>query len=87
MRYIKRLDPDSTLDLESLPVDDAATYRLFQEGRTDAIFQPPSERASSTVAVMGASLAEHERFRVTRRVRAHPRPGVTAQPAPPPGAG
>ena len=39
LRYIKRLDPDSTLDLEAIPVDDASTFRLFQEGRTDAIFQ------------------------------------------------
>jgi DNA polymerase-3 subunit alpha len=39
LRYIKRLDPDSTLDLEAIPVNDAPTFRLFQEGRTDAIFQ------------------------------------------------
>ena len=39
MRYIKHLDPASTLDLEAIPVDDAPTFRLFQEGRTDAIFQ------------------------------------------------
>ena len=39
LRYIKRLDPESTLDLETIPVDDAPTFRLFQEGRTDAIFQ------------------------------------------------
>jgi DNA polymerase III subunit alpha len=39
LRYIKRLDPGSTLDLEAIPVDDAPTFRLFQEGRTDAIFQ------------------------------------------------
>ena len=39
LRYIKRLDPESTLDLDAIPVDDAPTFRLFQEGRTDAIFQ------------------------------------------------
>jgi len=39
MRYIKRLDPASTLDLDTIPVDDAKTFKLFQEGRVDAIFQ------------------------------------------------
>ena len=39
MQYIKQLDPTSTLNLETLPLDDAPTYKLFQEGRTDAIFQ------------------------------------------------
>ncbi|MEP6702272.1 MAG: DNA polymerase III subunit alpha, partial [Betaproteobacteria bacterium] len=39
MRYIKRLDPDSTLDLDAIPVDDAKTFKLFQDGRADAIFQ------------------------------------------------
>ena len=39
MHYIRRLDPASTLDLERLPLDDAATYRVFSDGKTDAIFQ------------------------------------------------
>jgi DNA polymerase-3 subunit alpha len=39
MRYIKRLDPDSTLDLEAIPVDDAKAFKLFQDGKVDAIFQ------------------------------------------------
>ena len=39
MQYIKRLDPTSTLDLDKLPLDDAPTYKVFAEGRTDAIFQ------------------------------------------------
>src|SRR5258705_7566953 len=39
MRYNKRVDPQSTLDLEAIPTDDAKTFRLFQEGKVDAIFQ------------------------------------------------
>jgi len=39
MRYIKRLDPGSTLDLEAIPTDDAKTFKLFQDGKVDAIFQ------------------------------------------------
>jgi DNA polymerase-3 subunit alpha len=39
MRYIKRLDPDSTLDLEAIPVDDAQAYRMFWTANTSAVFQ------------------------------------------------
>jgi DNA polymerase-3 subunit alpha len=39
MRYIKRLDPESTLDLDAIPVDDAKAFKLFQDGKVDAIFQ------------------------------------------------
>jgi DNA polymerase-3 subunit alpha len=39
LTYVRKLDPASTLDLESLPLDDAATYRMFQQGQTSAVFQ------------------------------------------------
>ncbi|MEO8487798.1 MAG: DNA polymerase III subunit alpha, partial [Betaproteobacteria bacterium] len=37
--YVRRLDPQSTLALESIPLDDPATYKLFQQGQTSAVFQ------------------------------------------------
>ncbi|MBI2290022.1 MAG: DNA polymerase III subunit alpha, partial [Betaproteobacteria bacterium] len=39
LRYIKRLDPSSTLTLDALPLDDADAYRLFASAKTTAIFQ------------------------------------------------
>ena len=39
LRYVRRLDPASTLTLDDIPLDDPATYRLFQQGQTSAIFQ------------------------------------------------
>jgi len=39
LRFIRQLDPDSTLQLESLPLDDAAAYRIFSTGNTTAVFQ------------------------------------------------
>ena len=39
LRYVRRLDPSSTLELDDIPLDDPATYRLFQQGQTSAIFQ------------------------------------------------
>ncbi|HYH40619.1 MAG TPA: DNA polymerase III subunit alpha [Burkholderiales bacterium] len=39
LRFIKRLDPASTLDLETLPLDDAPSYRMFSSANTCAIFQ------------------------------------------------
>ncbi|MCC6611298.1 MAG: DNA polymerase III subunit alpha [Burkholderiales bacterium] len=39
LRYVKRLDPASTLSLEGLPLDDPAAYRIFSTGNTTAIFQ------------------------------------------------
>ena len=37
--YVRRLDPTSTLTLDAIPLDDPATYRLFQLGQTSAVFQ------------------------------------------------
>ena len=39
LRYAKRLDPASPLALETLPLDDPATYRIFAAGNTTAVFQ------------------------------------------------
>jgi len=39
LRFIRRLDPTSTLNLETLPLDDARAYRIFATGNTTAVFQ------------------------------------------------
>ena len=39
LRYVKQLDPHSTLALHELPLDDAASYRIFASANTTAIFQ------------------------------------------------
>ena len=39
LRYIRQLDPSSTLQLEKLPLDDKASYAIFQQANTSAVFQ------------------------------------------------
>ena len=39
VRYVKQLDPSSTLALHELPLDDAATYAIFASANTTAVFQ------------------------------------------------
>ncbi len=39
LRDVKRLDPESTLALETLPLDDPEAYRIFATANTTAIFQ------------------------------------------------
>jgi DNA polymerase-3 subunit alpha len=39
IRYAKRLDPSSRLALDTLPLDDRDTYRVFSTGNTTAVFQ------------------------------------------------
>ncbi|HRK57253.1 MAG TPA: DNA polymerase III subunit alpha, partial [Burkholderiaceae bacterium] len=39
LEFVKRLDPGFSLTLETLPLDDAATYDLFKRAQTAAIFQ------------------------------------------------
>ncbi len=39
LRFVRRLDPDDRVQLESLPLDDAPTYKIFQQANTTAIFQ------------------------------------------------
>jgi DNA polymerase-3 subunit alpha len=39
LRYVRRLDPASTLELDSLPLDDKAAYEILRSGNTAAVFQ------------------------------------------------
>jgi len=39
VRYVRQLDPASTLTLHELPLDDAATYSIFASANTTAVFQ------------------------------------------------
>ena len=43
MRFIRQLDPNTTLRLEAIPIDDPETYHLFQVGNTSAVFQFESD--------------------------------------------
>ena len=43
MRFIRQLDPKTTLKLEAIPIDDPETYKLFQTGNTSAVFQFESD--------------------------------------------
>jgi DNA polymerase III subunit alpha len=39
LRYIRKLDPASTITLEALPLDDKGAYEVFKAGNTSAVFQ------------------------------------------------
>jgi DNA polymerase-3 subunit alpha len=39
LRYVRMLDPSSTLALESLPLDDRGAYDIMRTGNTTAVFQ------------------------------------------------
>jgi len=39
LRFLRRLDPASTVSLQALPLDDPAAYRVFQTANTTAVFQ------------------------------------------------
>jgi DNA polymerase-3 subunit alpha len=39
LRYLRRLDPSSTLTLESIPLDDKRAYEILKAGNTTAVFQ------------------------------------------------
>jgi DNA polymerase-3 subunit alpha len=39
LRYIRELDPTSTLKLEELPLEDPAAYKIFWSANTTAVFQ------------------------------------------------
>ncbi len=43
LRYVKQLDPMSTLTLDDLPLDDAKTYEVFRRADTTAVFQFDSQ--------------------------------------------
>ncbi|HVF64964.1 MAG TPA: DNA polymerase III subunit alpha [Casimicrobiaceae bacterium] len=39
LRYVRKLDPSSTLELATLPLDDKRAYDIFKTGNTSAVFQ------------------------------------------------
>jgi len=39
LRFLKRLDPTNDLQLEKLPLDDSAAYRIFASANTTSVFQ------------------------------------------------
>jgi len=39
LRYVRNLDPDADVALETLPLDDKAAYDIFKRGNTTAVFQ------------------------------------------------
>jgi DNA polymerase-3 subunit alpha len=39
LRYIRKLDPTSTVALETLPIDDKVAYDIFKNGNTTGVFQ------------------------------------------------
>jgi DNA polymerase-3 subunit alpha len=39
LRFIRRLDPESRIALEALPLDDKSSYRVFASANTTAVFQ------------------------------------------------
>jgi len=39
LRFIRKLDPASTVALETLPLDDKAAYDIFKSGNTTGVFQ------------------------------------------------
>lgn len=43
VEFIDKLYPEQRFELERIPVDDAETYELFQQGNTAAVFQFESE--------------------------------------------
>ena len=39
LRYVRKLDPDAGIALDTLPIDDKAAYDIFKHGNTTAVFQ------------------------------------------------
>ena len=39
LRYVRALDPAATISLDTLPLDDAATFDVFRKANTTAVFQ------------------------------------------------
>ncbi len=39
VRYVRMLDPQATIDLDALPLDDQATFDIFRKVNTTAVFQ------------------------------------------------
>jgi DNA polymerase III subunit alpha len=70
VKYIKRLDPASTLDLNALTFDDPAAYDILKKANTTAIFQVESEGMKKLLAKL-----EPDRFEDIIAVLALYRPG------------
>jgi DNA polymerase-3 subunit alpha len=39
VRYVRMLDPQTDIDLDTLPLDDRAAFDIFKQGNTTAVFQ------------------------------------------------
>jgi DNA polymerase-3 subunit alpha len=70
VKYIKQLDPESTLNLETLPFTDPAAYDILKKANTTAIFQVESEGMKKLLAKL-----EPDRFEDIIAVLALYRPG------------
>ena len=70
VKYIKLLDPESTLNLETLPFTDPAAYDILRKANTTAIFQVESEGMKKLLAKL-----EPDRFEDIIAVLALYRPG------------
>ena len=70
VKYIKLLDPESTLNLETLPFTDPAAYEILKKANTTAIFQVESEGMKKLLAKL-----EPDRFEDIIAVLALYRPG------------
>ncbi|MCP5277260.1 MAG: DNA polymerase III subunit alpha [Thiobacillus sp.] len=70
VKYIKQLDPDSDLDLNTLPFTDPAAYDILKKANTTAIFQVESEGMKKLLAKL-----EPDRFEDIIAVLALYRPG------------
>jgi DNA polymerase III subunit alpha len=70
VKYIKQLDPNSDLDLNTLPFTDPAAYDILKKANTTAIFQVESEGMKKLLAKL-----EPDRFEDIIAVLALYRPG------------
>ncbi len=70
IKYIKRLDPNWDVDLETLPFDDPAAYDILKKANTTAIFQVESDGMKKLLAKL-----EPDRFEDIIAVLALYRPG------------
>ncbi len=70
VKYIKQLDPQSELDLSTLPFTDPAAYDILKKANTTAIFQVESEGMKKLLAKL-----EPDRFEDIIAVLALYRPG------------
>jgi len=70
VKYIKQLDPNSDLDLSTLPFTDPAAYDILKKANTTAIFQVESEGMKKLLAKL-----EPDRFEDIIAVLALYRPG------------